>query len=89
MVLPPPPPPPPPLLSALTVTPPVLTPNGDGLGDQAEVTYTLGASGFVTATLVDGLGETVSTLVSLHQNAGGQAFPFAPTGIAPGSTSWS
>jgi hypothetical protein len=83
---PPPPPapttPPLPLLSALTVTPGVISPNGDGFADSAVISYALGVHGAVTAQLLDSNGGTALTLFSSQpQSAKLQSFPFA--GLEP------
>jgi N-acetylmuramoyl-L-alanine amidase len=81
---PPPPVPPPPLLAGVTVTPPLLTPNGDGADDRADVAYRLAVPATVLATVVDSFGVTRMTVFSGHQNAGAHAFTIVPTGLLPG-----
>jgi hypothetical protein len=78
---------PPPLrISAVAATPPVISPNGDGIDDFATISYTLSVPALVTATLLDATGETVSTLFAdeLH-NAGPQSFAFYGDEIPDGS----
>jgi N-acetylmuramoyl-L-alanine amidase-like protein len=77
---------PPPLrMTKVTVTPPVISPNADGVDDVATISYTLSVPALVTATLLDSTGETVSTLFAdqLH-SAGPQSFVFYGDGIADG-----
>jgi flagellar hook capping protein FlgD len=65
--LPPPSSSPPPvieLVKGLTVSPTVLSPNGDGFGDTATIAYTLTTRSTVTATVVDAVGAPVATLFS-------------------------
>jgi N-acetylmuramoyl-L-alanine amidase len=81
----PPPPSPPALLSALTVTPAVISPDGDGVDDALTVSYTLGAKAAVTATVSDGAGVVVATLFAGQvQGARLQSFPYTPLGLADG-----
>jgi len=78
---------PPPLrISGVTATPPVISPNGDGVDDFATISYTLSVPATVTATLLDSTGETVSTLFAdeLH-NAGPQSFVFYGDEIPDGT----
>ena len=73
-----PPPAPAPLLSALMVTPGVVSPNGDGFADTAVVSYALGAHGGVTAQLLDRNGATALTLFTAQpQSAKVQSFSFS------------
>ena len=74
----PPPPPAGPFLSGLTVTPPVVSPNGDGFSDAAIVSYSLSAHAAVTAVVQDSVGAVVATLFSgQSQSAHAQSFPLA------------
>ena len=78
---------PPPLrISGVTATPPVISPNGDGVDDFATISYSLSVPALVTATLLDATGETVSTLFAdeLH-NAGPQSFAFYGDQIPDGT----
>ena len=69
-----------------TAQPPVISPNGDGVDDDATISYTLNAPATVTATLLDASGVTVSTLFAdeLH-GAGPQSFVFYGEGVPDGS----
>ena len=73
-------------LTGVTVQPPVISPNGDGVDDVATVSYTLSVPATVTATLLDATGVTVSTLFAdeLH-NAGPQSFTFSGDTVPDGS----
>jgi N-acetylmuramoyl-L-alanine amidase-like protein len=73
-------------MTNVTVAPPVISPNGDGVDDVATISYTLSVPATVTATLLDSTGETVSTLFAdqLH-NAGPQSFTFYGDGIEDGA----
>jgi N-acetylmuramoyl-L-alanine amidase len=58
-------------VSGLTVSPSVVTPDGDGYADVATVMYTLAESSRVTVTLEDEYGLPAATLyVDSHQAAG-------------------
>jgi hypothetical protein len=61
-------------VSDLRVDPEVVSPNGDRRGDNARVTYRLGAPATVTATLVNDRGEALAILFSGLRNAGPQSF---------------
>jgi hypothetical protein len=81
-----PPPPPAELLTALTVTPPVVTPDGDGIDEALTVSYTLGTRASVTASVQDATGATVGTLVSAQlQGARTQSFTYDAAGLADGA----
>ncbi len=72
------------LLTAVKVSPSAISPNGDGVSDQATVSYTLGAAAAVTGTLVNAVGVTASTLFIDLMPAGKQSFVFTGDGIADG-----
>jgi N-acetylmuramoyl-L-alanine amidase/FlgD Ig-like domain len=78
--------PPPISITNATAQPPVITPNGDGVDDNATISYTLNAPATVTATLLDADGNTVSTLFAdeLH-GAGPQSFVFDGAGVPDGA----
>ena len=81
------PPPPPPaalLLTAMTVSPSAISPNGDLVDDQATVSYTLTSAATVTGTVVNAVGVTTSTLFTQALMPGKQSFVFAGAGIADG-----
>ncbi len=89
----PPPPPPPssppppvsPLVKGLTVSPAVLSPNGDGFGDTATIAYTLAARSTVTAAVVDAVGAPVATLFRVQkQSARAISFVVSPGDLPDG-----
>jgi N-acetylmuramoyl-L-alanine amidase len=71
-------------LQQLRIVPATLTPNGDGRGDQAKVSYRLTAPATVTATVLDALGDTVATLFSRRRPAGAQQFTWSRVGLPDG-----
>ena len=77
-------PPPPMLLTALTVSPSTISPNGDNVNDQATVSYTLGSVAAVSATLVNSVGVATATLFNQVLPPGPQSFAFSGSGIADG-----
>jgi flagellar hook assembly protein FlgD len=80
-----PPPPPSALVQGLVVSPSVLSPNGDGYGDQGTISYTLTASSAVTATVVDPSGTVVETLFSAQkQSARAISFAWSPGDLPDG-----
>src|SRR5262245_24762702 len=82
----PPPPPPASLVSKLTATPPVLSPDGDGIDDALTVSYTLSSRASVTATVVDVTGAVMATpFAAQFQSARLQTFSYAADGLADGS----
>ena len=77
-------PPPALLLTALTVSPSVISPNGDSVNDVATIAYTLGAPASVTGTLVNAAGVATSTLFTQTLPVGKQSFIFDGAGDADG-----
>jgi N-acetylmuramoyl-L-alanine amidase len=74
------------LLSSLSVTPSVISPDGDGIADVLTVSYTLAARAAVTATVNDASGAEVATLFANQvQGARRQSFPYAAGGLADGT----
>ena len=83
---PPTPPPAPAFLSGLTVTPPVISPDGDGVDDVLTISYSLGARAAVTATVKDVSGTVVASIFTGQvQGARRQSFPYAADGLADGT----
>ncbi len=81
-----PPPPSGPILSGLTLDPPVLSPDGDGVADATTITYTLAGRATVTAAVTDASGAIVATLFAdQRQAARTQSFPYAADGLPDGS----
>jgi hypothetical protein len=65
-----------PLLAAVTVRPGVITPNGDGKDDAAEIQYQLSASANVTITLAAANGKTYMLRQNQSRSAGSFSFLF-------------
>jgi hypothetical protein len=86
----PPPPPPASILSGLTATPPVISPDGDGIADGLAISYTLAARASVTAAVKDSLGSVVATVFSNQlQSPRTQSFSYAASGLADGKYTFS
>jgi len=64
--------------------PAIVTPNGDGRGDSATITYRLTAPALVTASVVDSFGDTVGTLFSQRKTAGTQSFVWSSVALPDG-----
>ena len=78
-------PPPSALVQGLAVSPLVLSPNGDGYGDQGTISYTLGVRSAITATVVDANGAAVETLFSAQkQSARAISFAWSPGDLPDG-----
>ena len=71
-------------LQQLRVAPTIVSPNGDGRGDEAKVTYRLSTTATVTAVVQDVLGKTVATLFSGRRTTGKQDLTWSPDAIADG-----
>jgi flagellar hook assembly protein FlgD len=79
------PPPGLPVLAGLSVMPPFISPNGDGVADAATISYTLGERASVTATVADESGAIVATLFAdQRQSPRLISFTWAADGIADG-----
>ncbi|HSS73908.1 MAG TPA: N-acetylmuramoyl-L-alanine amidase [Gaiellaceae bacterium] len=73
-------------LSALTVVPPVISPDGDGVADVLSVSYRLAVRASVTATVLDATGAVAATLFSAQlEGARTQSFPYTAQGLADGN----
>src|SRR5262249_55005772 len=82
-----PPPPPAALVAALAISPPVISPDGDGIADVLAVSYTLAARASVTATVKDATGAVVATLFANQlQAARRQSFSYAAAGLPDGQS---
>ncbi|MGE5272459.1 MAG: FlgD immunoglobulin-like domain containing protein [Verrucomicrobiota bacterium] len=74
------------VLTGLTVAPPVVSPDGDGIDDALAISYTLGARASVTATVKDATGAVVATLFANQvQGARRQSFAYGGDGLADGA----
>jgi len=71
-------------LQQLKIAPGVVTPNGDGRGDEAKVSYRISAPALVTASVLDSLGDTVATLFSQRRPAGQSEFVWSEVGLLDG-----
>ena len=65
---------PPPALRQVKVSPALVTPNGDGLGDEAKLTYRLNTKAIVTASVIDESNAVVATLFKQLRPAGARSF---------------
>src|SRR3954470_11246880 len=71
-------------LQKLALAPGIVSPNGDGRGDQAKVTYTLTSAAAVTAKVTNGLDQPVATIFDGSRAAGKQELSWAPDAIPDG-----
>jgi hypothetical protein len=72
-------------LQQLRVSPTVVSPNGDGRGDQATVAFRLSTAASVTATVQDSLGATVATAFRGTRSSGKQQLKWDPEALPDGS----
>jgi flagellar hook assembly protein FlgD len=70
-------------LNQLKVAPAIVSPNGDGRGDKAQVTYRLTAPATVTAQLQDSTGVPLATVFQGTRPAGKQQLTWAPPASLP------
>ena len=71
-------------VTQLRVDPSVVSPNGDGVGDTARISYFLSASAPVTITLADAAGHQLATLFSGIVEQGSHSFVWNQIGLADG-----
>jgi hypothetical protein len=71
-------------LQQLRVAPTIVSPNGDGRGDEAKVSYRLSTTATVIAIVRDVLDRTVATIFSGRRAAGKQDLSWSPDAIADG-----
>src|SRR5947207_2470123 len=76
--------PPPVTVTQFRVEPAVVSPNGDGVGDAARITYFLSASAPITLTLADASGHQLATLFSGIVSQGSHSFVWSQVGIPNG-----
>src|SRR5262249_49675019 len=62
----------------------IVSPNGDGRGDQAKVTYRLTAAATVTAQLQDSTGVPIATVFQGARPAGTQTLSWDPSAVPDG-----
>jgi N-acetylmuramoyl-L-alanine amidase len=72
-------------LTHLVADPSSLTPNDDGVDDDAVISYRLSLPATVTAKLHDSAGTEIATLFSEPRPAGEQSFTFAPEALPDGT----
>jgi flagellar hook assembly protein FlgD len=72
-------------LSQLKVAPSIVSPNGDGRGDQASVTYRLSAAATVTAQVQDLTGVPIATVFQGQRPAGTQKLTWSPASLPDGA----
>jgi flagellar hook assembly protein FlgD len=65
-------------LQQLKLAPAIVSPNGDGRGDEAKVTYSLSAAATVTAKVTNSLGQPIATVFDGTRPAGKQELSWAP-----------
>jgi N-acetylmuramoyl-L-alanine amidase len=71
-------------LKTVTAKPRAISPDGDGISDTSQISYTLSAPATVTAVLNAPDGHELSVLFTQQRKAGVNTFTFAPTGLADG-----
>ena len=71
-------------LQQLRIVPTVVTPNGDGRGDELKISYRLTTAATVTATVLDSLGDTVATVFSGRRAAGANQFVWKQVSLPDG-----
>src|SRR3954454_4555907 len=71
-------------ITQLRVQPSVVSPNGDGVGDTAQIAYFLGAPATITVTLADAAGNPLASLFSGAMGQGAHSFAWGQVGIADG-----
>jgi N-acetylmuramoyl-L-alanine amidase len=71
-------------VSRLKVDPSVVSPNGDGVGDTARISYFLSESAPITLTLEDAAGHQLSTLFSGIVDQGSHTFLWSQVGVPDG-----
>jgi hypothetical protein len=71
-------------LTQLRVEPGVVTPNGDGSGDSAQIAYVLGATAQLTVKLSDAVGNPLATLYAGTMTQGAHSFVWRDISIPDG-----
>jgi N-acetylmuramoyl-L-alanine amidase len=67
-----------------SITPPAISPNGDGEADRATISYTLSTTARVTATLDAADGRDLGTLFTQMRTAGTHTFSFSADAVPDG-----
>jgi N-acetylmuramoyl-L-alanine amidase len=71
-------------VTQLRVEPGVVTPNGDGSNDAAQIAYVLGATAQLTVTLTDVVGNQLATLYAGTMTPGAHSFTWRDIAIPDG-----
>ena len=71
-------------LQKLKLAPAIVTPNGDGRGDEARVSFVLSAAAKVTAKVTNSLDQPVATIFDGARAAGKQELTWAPDAFPDG-----
>ena len=71
-------------LQKLALVPGIVSPNGDGRGDEAKVSYLLSAAATVTASVTNSLDQPVATVFEGSRAAGKQELTWAPDALVDG-----
>jgi flagellar hook assembly protein FlgD len=71
-------------LTQLRVQPGVVTPNGDGSDDTADIAYVLGATAQLTVSLTDAAGNQLATLYAGTMTRGAHSFTWRDISIPDG-----
>ncbi len=71
-------------VKAATAKPRAISPDGDGISDSSQISYTLSGPATVTAVLNGPDGQELSVLFTQQRRAGVNTFTFAPTGLPDG-----
>ena len=72
-------------LNQLKVAPTIVSPNGDGRGDQAQVSYRLSTAATVTAQVQDLTGVPVATVFQGQRPSGKQQLTWSPASLPDGA----
>ncbi len=72
-------------LNQLKVAPTIVSPNGDGRGDLAQVTYRLSAAATVTAQVQDLTGVPIATVFQGQRPSGKQQLSWSPASLPDGA----
>jgi N-acetylmuramoyl-L-alanine amidase len=71
-------------LKTVAAKPKAISPDGDGISDSSQISYTLSAPATVTAVLNGPGGQELSVLFTQQRKAGVNTFTFAPTELPDG-----
>ena len=66
------------------MAPAIVSPNGDGRGEKAGISYRLSTAAAVTATVQDVLDTTVASVFAGRRAAGKQTFAWSPSALRDG-----